>query len=160
MVDENPIISVLIPSLNSEDYINRCLESVVNQTLRNIEIICIDAGSTDKTLEILEDYAKKDSRIKIAISSKRSYGYQMNLGLNLANGQYIAIVESDDFIAEDMYEELYSLTNDGTIDVVKTTSPVCPFTELTAPPVECWYGSCSIKISISSFSVSIIPPFH
>ena len=121
MVEKSPRITVLIPSLNAEEYIDKCLESVVNQTMKDIEVICIDAGSTDKTLDIINNYVKKDSRVKLAISSKKSYGYQMNLGLNLANGEYIGIVESDDFIAEDMYDELYSLTDKGTIDVVKTT---------------------------------------
>ena len=75
---DNPIVSVLIPSLNNEDYIAECINSVINQTLDNIEIICIDAGSTDNTLEIIKSFAKMDSRIKIIKSDKRSYGYQMN----------------------------------------------------------------------------------
>ena len=79
MSQNNPIISILVPSLNVENYVAECIESIINQTISNIEIICIDAGSTDNTLNILEDYAKKDSRIKLVNSSVRSYGYQMNL---------------------------------------------------------------------------------
>ncbi len=121
MIQENPIISILVPSLNVEEYVSECIESIINQTLKNIEIICIDAGSTDNTLNILEEYSKKDSRIKLVHSSKKSYGYQMNLGLTLAMGEYVGIVETDDYIAEDMYEKLYSLTEDGSVDVVKGT---------------------------------------
>ena len=121
MSQNKPIISVLVPSLNVEDYVGECLESIINQTLENIEIICIDAGSTDKTLEILNEYAKKDSRIKIVNSSEKSYGYQMNLGLTLASGEYIGIVETDDYIAEEMYESLYELSEDGSVDIIKGT---------------------------------------
>ena len=118
---ERPIISILVPSLNVEDYVGECIESIINQTLEDIEIICIDAGSSDNTLDIINDYVEKDSRIKIVNSSEKSYGYQMNLGLALASGEYIGIVETDDFIAEDMYESLYELTEDGTADIVKGT---------------------------------------
>ncbi len=116
-----PIVSVLVPSLNVEDYIEECIESIINQTLEDIEIICIDAGSIDNTLNIIEKYAKKDYRVRLVLSSKKSYGYQMNLGLTLANGEYIGIVETDDYIAENMYEALYGLTEEGTVDIAKGT---------------------------------------
>lgn len=112
-------VSVLIPSLNSESYIRQCLESVCNQSLKDIEIICIDAGSSDDTLNILNEFSKRDSRIKIINSDKKSYGYQMNLGLDNANGQYIGVVESDDFVNEKMYEKLFYLTSNGEMDIVK-----------------------------------------
>lgn len=95
-------ISVILPSLNVESYIKQCINSVINQTLDDIEIICVDAGSTDGTLEILGDYVNKDSRVKLIHSNKKSYGYQMNLGIKEANGEYIAIVETDDFIKNTM----------------------------------------------------------
>lgn len=121
MSNDKTKISVLVPSLNVEEYVGECIESIINQTLENIEIICIDAGSTDNTLKILKNYANKDSRINIVHSSKKSYGYQMNLGLTLANGEYVGIVETDDYIAEDMYEKLYGLTENGTVDIAKGT---------------------------------------
>ena len=105
--NDKPFISVLIPSLNSQDYIKQCVESVIGQTLEDIEILCIDAGSDDKTLEILNQLAAEDSRITIFNSDKRSYGYQMNIGLDNSNGEYIAIVESDDFIEKNMLADLY-----------------------------------------------------
>ena len=103
-------ISIIMPSLNVREYIEECMDSVINQTLKDIEIICVDAGSVDGTLEILEKYAKKDKRIKLIHSDKRSYGYQVNLGINNSNGEYIGIVETDDYIDEKMYGILYDLT--------------------------------------------------
>ena len=119
MENDNPKISVIMPSLNVEDFIGQCIESVINQTFKDLEIICVDAGSTDGTLEILDKYSKKDSRIKIIHSDKKSYGYQMNLGIDAAKGEYIGIVETDDFIDEKMYETLHGLTNDSTTDISK-----------------------------------------
>lgn len=112
-------ISVIMPSLNVVSFIEECIESVINQSFRDIEIICVDAGSTDGTLEILEEYAKNDSRIRIIHSEEKSYGYQMNLGIENAKGQYIGIVETDDFIDKKMYETLYNLTDNGSTDISK-----------------------------------------
>ncbi|MBD5522367.1 MAG: glycosyltransferase [Lachnospiraceae bacterium] len=81
----------------------------MNQGLRDIEILSIDAGSTDGTLEILEEYAVSDERIRIIHSDKRSYGYQVNLGIESAKGEYIGIVETDDIINPNMYERLYNI---------------------------------------------------
>jgi len=113
-----PKVSIIMPSLDVGEYIRQCIESVVNQTLEDIEIICIDAGSTDGTLEILKEYSDKDSRIKLLTSDRKSYGYQMNTALSNAHGEYIGIVETDDYISKDMFEKLYALSN-GKIDVVK-----------------------------------------
>ena len=115
----NPKISVIMPSLNTIHYIRQSIESVINQTLEDIEIICVDAGSTDGTYEILEEYSKLDSRIKLIHCDIKSYGFQVNLGIKMANGEYIGIVESDDFIEKEMYELLYSLTNEGSTDISK-----------------------------------------
>ena len=118
--DSNSIsVSVIMPSLNVEPYIRLCIESVMRQSLSNIEIICVDAGSTDGTLEILEEYARLDSRIRIIRSDKKSYGYQVNLGIANARGEYIAIVETDDCISSDMYYELYCLAHNNNLEVVK-----------------------------------------
>ena len=116
-----PKVSVIMPSLNVGEYIEQCIESVANQTLEDIEIICIDAGSTDGTLEILKEYEKKDSRIKLLDSDKKSYGYQMNLGIEAAKGEYIGIVETDDYVDTNMYESLYMLASDTDSDMAKGT---------------------------------------
>ena len=102
-------ISVIMPSLNVSKYIKQCLQSVLNQTLEDIEIICVDGGSTDGTLDIIQQYVKKDKRVKLIHSDIKSYGYQMNLGIKEACGDYIGIVETDDYIQSDMYERLYDV---------------------------------------------------
>lgn len=112
-------VSVILPSLNVAQYVRDCLKSVLNQTLKEIEILCIDAGSTDGTLEILEEYALTDTRIHVIKSKRKSYGYQMNLGIEKARGRYIGIVETDDFIETSMYEKLYSYVPDSSPDFVK-----------------------------------------
>lgn len=89
------------------NYIKECIESVLQQTLHDIEILVIDAGSTDGTLEILNTYASSDKRINLVHSDKKSYGYQVNIGIEKAQGQYIGIVDADDRIVQDMYEVLY-----------------------------------------------------
>ena len=121
MENQKPKISVILPSLNVEEFISECIESVISQTLNEIEIICVDAGSTDGTMEILEKYSQRDSRIKIINSDKKSYGYQMNLGISAATGEYIGIVETDDYIDKKMYETLYDLTKNGTTDISKVS---------------------------------------
>ncbi len=120
-MNEHPKISIIMPSLNVIDYISQCIDSVLNQTLNDIEILCVDAGSTDGTLEILKDYSSKDSRIKLIKSDEKSYGHQMNLAMNIAKGEYIGIVETDDYIKKDMYESLYNLSDEGNVDIVKST---------------------------------------
>ena len=115
----NPKVSIVMPSLNVKDYISVCLESVINQTLKDIEILCVDAGSTDGTLEILEQYAQKDNRITLIHSDKKSYGYQVNLGFKASHGEYFAIVETDDIVNLKMYETLYDTAVRTGVDVVK-----------------------------------------
>lgn len=114
-----PKVSAILPSLNVVAYIEKCLNSVQNQTLQDIEIICVDAGSTDGTAEIIRAHAASDSRITYVISEKRSYGYQMNLGLSMAFGEYIAILDTDDMIEPDMYENLYKTAVEQDADFVK-----------------------------------------
>lgn len=112
-------VSVIMPSLNVVDYIKQSLESVMAQTLGDTEILCIDAGSTDGTLETLKKYASRDSRIRVIESDKKSYGYQMNLGIKVARGKYIGIVETDDWIDPDMFEILFLRAEEKNADAVK-----------------------------------------
>lgn len=112
-------VSVIMPSLNVAPYIEKCIKSVINQSLQDIEIICVDAGSTDGTLEILENYSNKDKRIKLVHSPVKSYGYQVNLGICMARGDYIGIVETDDFVDSNMYEVLYGLAIENQLDYAK-----------------------------------------
>lgn len=113
------LVSVIMPSLNVAPYIKQCIESVQNQTLQDIEILCVDAGSTDGTLEILQECAISDSRIKILHSDMRSYGHQVNMGIRYAHAKYVAIVETDDYIESEMYQSLYEIAEKYELDVVK-----------------------------------------
>lgn len=115
-------VSVIMPCLNMVRYIKNCIESVICQTMKDIEILIIDAGSTDGTLELLEEYEQKDSRIQIIRSEKKSYGYQMNVGISLAVGEYIGIVETDDIVQHDMFEVLYEEAIRESADYVKGIS--------------------------------------
>ena len=119
MQPENPAISVILPSYNVKNYVKQCIESVKNQTFTDIEIICVDAGSEDGTLDVLKEYAQEDDRINVYLSNKKSYGSQVNQGISLAKGDYISIVETDDYIKEDMLESLYELTQYAYVDIVK-----------------------------------------
>lgn len=112
-------ISVIMPSLNVAKYMGDCLRSVTRQSLIDLEIICVDAGSTDGTREIIEKIASDDKRIRIIDSPVKSYGYQMNLGLDAATGEYIAIVETDDYIDENMFATMYNQARTENVDFVK-----------------------------------------
>lgn len=114
-----PKVSLILPSLNVFQYIRECLDSAVSQTLKDIEIICVDAGSTDGTLEVIREYAAKDPRITVIESPVKSYGKQMNLGLERATGKYIGIIETDDWVPSNMYEELYNICEEENLDFVK-----------------------------------------
>ncbi len=113
-------VSVLVPVYNVERYLRQCLESLSYQTLDDIQIICIDDGSTDNSLEILREFEKRDSRFEIITKPNSGYGNSMNRGLAAARGEYIGILESDDFGEFDMFEKLYNLAKANDADVVKS----------------------------------------
>lgn len=112
-------VSVIIPVYNVEEYLRECLDSVINQTLKEIEIICVNDGSTDGSLAILNEYANKDSRIKILSKSNSGYGNTMNVGINAASGEFINFLESDDLIEQTMFEELYNIAHKNKLDIIK-----------------------------------------
>ena len=113
-------VSIVMPSLNVSRYIRQCVDSVLNQTLREIEVIFVDAGSTDGTVEILQEYTQKDSRTKLIHSDKKSYGYQVNLGFDAAHGEYLGIIETDDYADPEMFMRLYECAKKHDADVVKS----------------------------------------
>ena len=114
-----PKVSIVIPTYNVENYLRECMESVVNQTLRDIEIICINDGSTDGSLKILREYADRDERVILIDKKNEGYGVGMNTGMDIATGEYIGIVEPDDFVPLTMYEDLYNIAKDNELDFVK-----------------------------------------
>ena len=105
----NPKISIIIPVYNVEKYLSECLDSIVNQTLKEIEIICINDGSTDNSLSILKEYASKDERIKIIDKENEGQGYARKVGLDIARGEYILFCDSDDkYVSNEVFDELYN----------------------------------------------------
>ena len=92
-----------MPIYNAEPFLRQALDSVVGQTLKDIEIVCVNDGSKDSSLSILEEYAAKDSRIKIIDGPNGGYGHAMNTGMASATGEYIGILEPDDYLISDMY---------------------------------------------------------
>lgn len=114
-----PKVTIIMPSLNVVKYIKNCMDSVLTQTLQDIEILAIDAGSEDGTLEVLQEYAESDKRIKIIHSDRKSYGYQLNIGISRAQGEYVGVVETDDRISPDMIRTLYERAQEIQVDYVK-----------------------------------------
>lgn len=115
----NISVSVIVPVLNTKEYICECLSSLSKQTMKNIEVICVDGGSSDGTLEIIKDYVKRDNRFRLISDTKGSYGAQVNRGVELAKGKYVAIAEPDDYVSEGMYEALYEEAIETDADIVK-----------------------------------------
>jgi len=100
------LLSIIVPVYNVEKYLGRCIDSIINQTYRNLQIILVDDGSTDRSGDICEDYAKKDRRIRVVHKKNGGQATARNIGLKLAKGSYIGFVDSDDYIKEDMYAKL------------------------------------------------------
>lgn len=102
------LISIIVPIYNVEKYLNKCVDSIINQTYKNIEIILIDDGSPDNCGKICDEYAKKDSRIQVIHKENGGLSDARNAGLNIASGEYIGFIDSDDYIAPNMYEKLHN----------------------------------------------------
>ena len=100
-------VSIVVPVYNTGKYLYECLDSIINQSLKDIEIICVNDGSTDNSLEILEEYAEKDSRVKIFTIENKGISIARNIGIEQANGKYVGFVDSDDYVNEYMFEKLY-----------------------------------------------------
>lgn len=117
------LVSVIIPIFNVQDYLEECLDSILAQTHKNLEVICVNDGSTDSSLQIMRRYEEKDSRVKVIDKPNGGYGHSVNRGLEAATGDWISIIEPDDFIDKNMYADLLSQTkaHDGHLaDFVKS----------------------------------------
>jgi len=110
-------ISVIIPVYNVEPYIRKCLDSVINQTYKNLEILLVDDGSTDNSGKICDEYAKNDNRIKVFHKSNGGVSSAKNIGLKHITGKYVGFVDSDDWIEPDMYEILYNALKSENVSV-------------------------------------------
>lgn len=111
-------ISVIIPVYNAEKYLKKCVDSVLSQTLKEIEIILVNDGSTDKSGYICDEYAAKHQNIKVIHQENLGASAARNAALNIAVGKYIGFVDSDDYISNDMYRQLYDIANTKQIDIV------------------------------------------
>ena len=118
--DTNVTVSLLIPIYNAEKYLKECLDSAAAQTLDGIEIICINDGSKDSSRDIIQSYMDKDPRFRVIDKPNSGYGISMNMGLKEARGEYIGILESDDFVDADELETLYKVAKENDADVVKS----------------------------------------
>ena len=114
---KNPKISVIIPVHNTEKYLEKCLDSVLNQTFTDIEVICIDDTSSDSSLDLLRAYEQKDPRIRV-FSNKinQGQGYTRNYGIKLARGKYINFMDSDDYIPNYTYDKFYNFIESTDVD--------------------------------------------
>ena len=120
-IDYEPRVSVIIPVYNQETYLPDCLNSILNQTLREIEIICVDDGSTDSSLQILREYAQRDRRITVLAQENLHAGIARNAGLTVARGEYLFFGDSDDFFEKNMLKECYQRAKELMLDVVVFT---------------------------------------
>lgn len=103
-----PEVSVIIPVYNVEQYLRACLDSVLNQTFKDIEVICVDDGSTDSSLSVLDDYARKDCRVKVARGTHANAGAARNVGYGLSKGKYLLFLDADDVFAPNMIQTLHA----------------------------------------------------
>ena len=111
-------VSIIVPVYNVERYLARCLDSCINQTFTDIEIICVNDGSTDRSLEILEAYARMDSRVKIITKENGGLSSARNTGVEVAQGEYILYVDSDDYVSSTLVENVYNNAQSNNSDVV------------------------------------------
>lgn len=113
-----PKVSIILPIYNVEKYLDRCMDSLLNQTLKDIEIIMVDDGSPDNCPQMCDEYAKKDNRVKVVHKKNAGLGFARNSGLDVAKGEYIAFVDSDDYVGLNMYKTLYDRAEADKCDAV------------------------------------------
>lgn len=114
-----PLISVIVPIYNVEKYLDRCVDSIINQTYKNLEIILVDDGSPDNCPKMCDDYAEKDSRIKVVHKENGGLSDARNVGMEVATGEYVSFIDSDDYISLDFYETLFQTMIDNDSDIVE-----------------------------------------
>ena len=115
---QNPLVSIIVPIYKVEPYLRRCLDSIVNQTYTNLEIILVDDGSPDGCPQICDEYAAKDKRIVVIHKENGGLSDARNAGLDICKGEYIFFIDSDDWIKTDTIEFLYKITQDKKSDIV------------------------------------------
>ena len=127
MTNEHPLISVIVPVYNVEKYLRRCLDSIVNQTYKNLEIILVDDGSVDNSGNICDEYAVKDKRIQVIHKENGGLSSARNKGLDIINGEYVSFIDSDDYVDNSFIEKLYTICINNNVDIAQ-----CDFSEFGA----------------------------
>ena len=138
---DEKLVSVIIPAYNIEDYIGRCLDSIISQTYKNLEIIVVDDGSRDYTGEILDNYAKKDRRIKVIHKENGGVSSARNKGIEAAEGDYIGFIDGDDLIEPGMYKTLVDLLEEENADIAH-----CGYQMVFPDRVDYYYNTGKKKI--------------
>lgn len=115
-----PKVSVIVPIYNVENYLSQCLDSLANQTLNDLEIVCVNDGSTDKSLDILKSFSLLHNNVVIIDKENAGYGAAMNDGIAAATGEYFGIVEPDDYVLPTMFERLYEIAKEHDLDLIKS----------------------------------------
>lgn len=118
-MNNKPEISVLVPCFNVEKYLKQCLDSILSQTFTDMEVICLNDGSTDNTPDILREYAVQDERVTVVNKPNSGYGATMNIGIEKASGKYVAIIESDDWVEPEMLAKLHEAAVRESLDVAR-----------------------------------------
>ena len=145
------MISVIIPIYNVEKYLKKCIESIINQTYKNLEIILVDDGSTDNSPTICDEYKKKDKRIKVIHKKNGGLSDARNKGIDIATGDFISFVDSDDYIDLNMYEKLVNEFNSDVDIVVFGRYVEFPNKTLVTCPSDCIMNKENALISLASF---------
>lgn len=157
-INKRPCVAVIVPIYNVEQYVRACVESLIQQSLDNILIICVDDGSTDKSCEIVEQYKRSDTRIHMITQEHQGQGIARNTGINYAlqfNPEYIGFVDSDDFVDSTMYEKLYTQAQHTQSDIAycnillynDSTKEKQHWVSLTPPPITHSLQKSVIRIS-------------
>ncbi len=150
----NPAVSILVPVYKVENYLEECLDSLVNQTLKDIEIICVNDGSPDSSAKILEKYSKEDSRIVIVNKENGGLPSARNAGLNTARGEYVGFVDADDYAEPNMFEKLYKTAKKENSEIVVCGANIFP---LNPKPSQWLYEVLSPKnVTYREFTPEII----
>ena len=153
-----PKVSIIIPVYNSEKYLRKCIESAINQSFKDIEIICINDGSTDSSRQILEEYAQKDNRIKTINKVNGGISSARNTGLDITSGEYCYFIDPDDWIELDTIEKLVNIIQNNDIDVVVHNTLNIPETEFDikdANSCNKWFESLKQENGIHKVPIEI-----
>lgn len=156
--EKNPKVSIVVPVYNVENYISKCLDSLLAQTYENIEILLINDGSQDNSRIIIDDYEKKDSRIKVIHKKNEGVSFARNVGMSEATGDYICFVDSDDYVMKDYVKYLLKLIVDEKAEIALTTQMFGNFDleQTPSPKVQTFTGKeATVKMLLYDIPIGV-----